>query len=289
MQPWTKPTTPPGPTGTGQGILRPAEHQRVVLTRRFPCADSLAAVVENYWWLEWSLPAGESYPAQTLPHPTCHLTVERGRTRPEVTADPVVVTGLVTKRFDVDISGAGWVWGVKFRPGGLAAVTGRNAKELRDRVVPAADLLPATVVEPLRHLGAGAGTPEPATDLVDRTDEILAPLAKLAAGDARYAELLTMISEMLTDRDLIRTGQLEQRWSITERSLQRLFERYVGVGPKWVLARYRMHDVVAELDRGYDGSMADLAATYGWYDQAHFVRDFTRLVGVPPSRYRSRR
>ena len=49
-----------------------------------------------------------------------------------------------------------------------------------------------------------------------------------------------------------------------------------------------MHDVLTALDNGYDGSLADLAATYGWYDQAHFNRDFLGLVGVTPTGYRDR-
>ena len=31
--------------------------------------------------------------------------------------------------------------------------------------------------------------------------------------------------------------------------------------------------------------LADLAARYGWFDQAHFTRDFTELIGVPPTGY----
>jgi len=53
-----------------------------------------------------------------------------------------------------------------------------------------------------------------------------------------------------------------------------------------VLARYRMHDVVSTIDAGYDGTLTDLAHQFGWYDQAHFTRDFTALVGVPPGSYR---
>ena len=90
---------------------------------------------------------------------------------------------------------------------------------------------------------------------------------------------------MLDDRSLIRVAQVEERCDIGTRTLQRLFERYVGVSPKWVLSRYRMHDVVTALDEGYDGSLADLAAEYGWFDQAHFTREFTDLIGTPPGSY----
>ena len=55
-----------------------------------------------------------------------------------------------------------------------------------------------------------------------------------------------------------------------------------------MLARYRMHDAVADLDAGWEGTLTDLAVRYGWYDQAHFTRDFTALVGVTPGQYRDR-
>ena len=65
---------------------------------------------------------------------------------------------------------------------------------------------------------------------------------------------------MLADRSLLRVAQVEAAAGSGPAALQRLFARYVGVSPKWVLARYRMHDVVTDLDAGYGGSLADLAA-----------------------------
>jgi AraC-like DNA-binding protein len=94
---------------------------------------------------------------------------------------------------------------------------------------------------------------------------------------------------MLADRSLLTVDDVARRHGMSKRTLQRLFAEYVGVGPKRVLARYRMHDVVAAIEDGYAGPITDLAHEYGWYDHAHFVRDFTALVGVSPGRYRGRR
>ena len=111
-------------------------------------------------------------------------------------------------------------------------------------------------------------------------------LTRLAATpDDAYLQLLDVIAAMLGDRSLVRVAQVEQKCGVGTRTLQRLFQRYVGVSPKWVLLRYRMHDVVTDLDAGYGGSLADLATKYGWFDQAHFTREFTELVGLPPSAY----
>ena len=46
---------------------------------------------------------------------------------------------MIAHRFDVTIRDEGWVFGVKFRPGGLASLAGVNARELRDVTVAASD------------------------------------------------------------------------------------------------------------------------------------------------------
>lgn len=107
-------------------------------------------------------------------------------------------------------------------------------------------------------------------------------------ADPAYDLVLTIVADLLADRDLLRVEQVERRHGIGARRLQRLFSRYVGVSPKWVIARFRMHDAVTELDQGYAGPLADLAARHGWYDQAHFARDFAALTGCAPSAYRAR-
>jgi AraC-like DNA-binding protein len=276
---WTNAT----PTATTAGVLRADELARHVQTRRLDCSAEVAPWVENYWTLSWSLPDGVSVPSQVVPHPACSLTVERGHTRPEIGDDPVVVTGVVTSRFDVEVSGRGWVLGVKFRPGGLAALTGRPAGPWRDRVLPAAGVVPGDVVAALRAL-----------DDRDPTDKQVAVLdatlsrARPLRPDPRYTQLLEIVADLLADRSVVSVAQIGQRHGLTVRALQRLFQHYVGVGPKWVLARYRMHDVLTELDAGYDASLADLAHRYGWYDQAHFIRDFVATTGVTPGDYARR-
>ncbi|MBS43080.1 MAG: transcriptional regulator [Nocardioides sp.] len=248
---------------------------------RTPCDTTLARYVEHHWTLAWDLPDGVHHRSETLPHPACHLTVEHGAGRPEVGADPVVLTGVVTRRFEVDVRGRAWVHGVKFRPGGLAALTGLDARTLADRTVPAAGLVPPDVVSAVRELAPG--TP---TDLASAcVDAALAPHVDAAGDDPAYDLLLGLVADVLGDRSVLRIDDLERRAGVPRRRLERLFSRYVGASPKWVLARYRMHDVVAALDAGHDGSLADLAAEHGWYDQAHFTRDFTALVGVPPGAY----
>ena len=169
---------------------------------------------------------------------------------------------------------------MKFRPGGLTSLTGHSARDLRDVTVP------ATTVFPRRHHRRAARA---RARHLDRGVPARRSRTRCAAlrtePEPDYVTVLDTVTAMLEDRTLVRVAQVEERCGIGTRTLQRLFEKYVGVSPKWVLSRYRMHDVVTRLDEGYDGPLADLAAEHGWFDQAHFTREFTELVGVPPSGY----
>ena len=67
-----------------------------------------------------------------------------------------------------------------------------------------------------------------------------------------------------------------------------MFSSYVGVSPKAVLARYRLQDAAAAIDAGAVEDLAGLAVSLGWFDQAHFSRDFRAVVGITPSAYLAR-
>jgi AraC-like DNA-binding protein len=72
---------------------------------------------------------------------------------------------------------------------------------------------------------------------------------------------------------------------LSTRELQRRFSRYLGVGPKWVLQRYRLHEAAERIAAGGRGDWAGVAAELGYADQAHFIRDFRAVVGCPPGAY----
>jgi AraC-like DNA-binding protein len=283
----TKPTAASARPATAStvGVLHPDELARHVELDRNAAGPGVDRWVENHWSLAWDLPDGRWFPSQVLSHPTCSLTIELGsHPRPALPhGETVVITGVATRRFDVAVRGWGRVVGVRFRPGGLPALSGRSAAAWTDRVVPARDVLPADVCTAL-------GDPE----LADSPGRWAAAAETALAGiptrpDPRYEQLLAVVADVLADRSLLTVADVSRRHGVAPRTLQRLFTRYVGVGPKWVLARYRMHDVVSEIDEGYAGRLSDLAHRYGWYDQAHFTRDFTSLVGVTPGQYRDRR
>jgi len=71
------------------------------------------------------------------------------------------------------------------------------------------------------------------------------------------------------------------------RSLERLFRRQVQTSPQQYVRRLRIRLACrAILDSR--GTLTDIAAGLGFYDQSHFVREFRREVGLTPGAYRTR-
>jgi transcriptional regulator GlxA family with amidase domain len=89
----------------------------------------------------------------------------------------------------------------------------------------------------------------------------------------------------MADRDITRVRDVTDRAGVGTRRLQRLFAAYVGVGPKWVIRRARPHEAVERLDNGHRLDLGFLARELGYFDQAHFARDFRQAVGRPPAAY----
>ena len=102
------------------------------------------------------------------------------------------------------------------------------------------------------------------------------PLAEQAAA---------LVSRITDDPGLRRVDQLSASSGMTARTLQRLFADYVGVSPKWVMRRARLHEAAERADSGEPVDWAALASDLGYADQAHLTRDFTVTIGVPPTRY----
>ena len=77
----------------------------------------------------------------------------------------------------------------------------------------------------------------------------------------------------------------ENEFGVGVRTLQRLFDETVGVSPKWVIQRYRLHEAAARMAAAAAIDWADIALELGYADQAHFIRDFRKLVGRSPADY----
>jgi AraC-like DNA-binding protein len=209
---------------------------------------------------------------QTLPHPSVHVTVEGRRAE---------VGGVSTQRFVRTLTGRSWVFGIKFRPAMFAGLLGAPLSSITDRTLTIGTVFGARGVSFARQLADdefSAG--------VQRAEAFLCPL--LHDDDPLASRVRDLVELAAVDRSLVTVEQLAARAGVTKRTLQRQFDRLVGVSPKWVLQRYRLHEANERLKKEPNTDLADLALELGYVDQPHFARDFKSVVGVSPGAYAKR-
>jgi AraC-like DNA-binding protein len=225
-----------------------------------PAAD-LAPYVSGYWAAEWDLRGQEPYRQKIVPYPTVQLTFRDG---------DVVVRGPERGHVVRVLEGRGRVFGVTFRPGCFRPFLGTSVSTITGRALPASAVF-------------GPGLP--AGDQQE-VEEFLR--ARLPAPDPLAGQAAAIVALVQAEPQLTRVDELAARAGVGIRRLQRLFAEYVGLGPKWVIRRYRLHEVGERLASGMDIDWVRLAGELGYADQAHFIRDFTAVVGESPTRYAER-
>ena len=94
-----------------------------------------------------------------------------------------------------------------------------------------------------------------------------------------------IVARIAGDRTITRVDQIAAQFAMPARQLQRLFRDYVGVTPKWVIQRYRLIEAAERLAAGAVADFAGLALDLGYADQAHFIRDFKKIVGSAPAAF----
>jgi AraC-like DNA-binding protein len=125
-----------------------------------------------------------------------------------------------------------------------------------------------------------AQTAMSALELVERF--LLARLDPRWSRDPLVDEGLSLIA---STRGQIRVHQLVERLQTSARSLERRFRDRVGLGPK-ALATIARFQSVLRLDP-LPGTMnlATVAQEAGFFDQAHFCREFSHFTGLSPTAF----
>ena len=283
MASWTSAPSPPVAVRAERGIVHRAASAHLFDLLRDEVGPNLRPFAQHLWEVRWDRRGTAPRSSRTIPFSAVNLTVEDGppgEVRHGHLLPAALVHGVPTRAFRVDLHGAGWALGVKFRPGGWAAWSGRDAACLTDRVLPAGPLL-----APL-GLGRLGDAVLAGADPGERRAVLRALLERHAPEpSADYLRLRELVDRVRDDPSLVRVEQLPELVGWSPRTLQRRFRVTVGVPAKWVLARFRLQEAAVELERDPRVNLAALAARLGWHDQAHFTNDFRRVLGRTPARY----
>lgn len=191
--------------------------------------------------------------------------------------------GQMTRPYDIVTRGHNTYFGIKFYPHSFSVFTRESVHDLRDQSLAVEELLRLNFAR-----AADTVFERPRFDHFVATMEAFF-LRCLVAGqrdlDPAYPVVDRAVRILLQEKDRAHIDRLPQRVGVSERSLQLMFRRHVGLSPKQLFKMIRFQSTFQYLHEG-GSALTDIAHRCGYYDQAHFAHDFKALAGVAPSIYR---
>jgi AraC-like DNA-binding protein len=256
--------------GKARGILKRSLPAGTLQHSRRGPASEVAPWITHYWMINWDLGGCEAQVVESLPHPNIHLIFEKGTS---------VVSGVQTCKFSRVLEGQARVFGVKFRAGGFRPFLDRPVSKLADRIVPASRVF-GKDLEPLETILLSSGKDD---DKVQAADDFFR--AHAPRPDPRVEMASHLVERILREPEIKTVDDLANRAGMGKRRLQRIFNEYVGASPKWVIRRYRLHELVEKVNSGSQLDWSQVALELGYFDQAHLINDFKSIVGYSPAEY----
>ncbi|HEY0688942.1 MAG TPA: helix-turn-helix domain-containing protein [Kribbella sp.] len=198
---------------------------------------------------------------------------------------PVVFTdgwfmGVWTRRFLFEYPTRVRLVGVHFKPWGMSPFIDMPAAELRDRWAPVDAVWPRSVDRIRNRVGDAASAAETLRVLEEELR------SRLAEAPARGLGLVQHTGGRLeTSHGTIPVGALADAARVSGNHLANLFKAHVGVTPKRMGRIYRFARLIVSVDALGPVDWSALAQTAGYFDHAHFSREFKDFTGHTPTEY----
>ncbi len=171
---------------------------------------------------------------------------------------------------------------VNFTPIGARLLVGRPMHEVARQVISLPDAFGADG----RHLSEAIGETRGWAARFRRLDDLL--LARLLGAQALPGWVATAWDRIERSGGAMDVARLVKEMGYSRKHLAAVFREHVGMPPKAVARLVRFQRALEALRGGARGDLARLALELGYFDQAHFTREFRGFSGMTPAECRRR-
>ncbi|WP_240418055.1 DUF6597 domain-containing transcriptional factor [Paenibacillus periandrae] len=252
------------------GILNINEGEDKFRLTRYAPSGEIGLFVKHYWIVSWDLTGLEPYWQDVIPNPCVNLVIQKNHTG---------IYGAAKYKYSKLLEGKGAVFGVKFKPGGFYPFIKRSVSELASQPL---DISSVFDVETLAVEDAILSQTD-AGSMVELAESFIKP--KLPEKDETVALINRIIDRIVEEKEITKVDDICASFDINKRQLQRIFDQYVGISPKWVIKLYRLQNAAETIDHDRNYDRLKLSADLGYHDQSHFIKDFKAIIGKTPDAY----
>lgn len=173
--------------------------------------------------------------------------------------------------------------GIRFRPGGAYPFFRFPISELSDSVIDL-DLIWGRLVDEIRDQLLEIQTPE------GRFLRLEAFLLRHVQRKLEANRLIAFaVHQLQQSPQFLAIRDLANTIGITQKHLISQFEKVVGLRPKTFARISKFQKVLTLIEQQEKVEWSAIAYDCGYYDQAHFIKEFHTFSGINPSAYLTQR
>jgi AraC-like DNA-binding protein len=246
----------------------------------------LKGYVEYFWCGEMELESGQVFthysPASSKAHLLFHysgdfkLSSASGKTENTFTAGLYGQKALYNQYWTC--SKKSGIFGAELYPHAFPAIFSIPASELTNQVVEVQNLLGAQGLE----LTEKVSTCHTFEEKVKIVSDFL--VSKIRTPTCKYKNIEWAILQMHHHKGQLILSDVISHSCISQRQFERNFKQLAGFSAQFYNKLLRFESALytmADLEKNF----TQLAVDLGYYDQAHFNRDFKQFTGISPSHY----
>lgn len=252
----------------------------------FQPSGVLANFIRHYWVLEASASEGPIC-ERVIPTGNIELMFHYGKPFHVRENDSLVseqprsfLSGISSSYADVTTTGDTGVIAVTFYPYGACNFFRFPLQEVENTNVSLTDIFSGQFRYTEEKIG-NVATLKEKIDVVEQfLLQCLTPVPNHDISFLKYS-----VSVIDQHRGLITPAELSESLYVSSKSLERKFSLLLGKTPKQFLKIVRFQGIIRSLSRNSDVLLTELAYRNGYFDQAHFIKDFKALSGYTPREF----
>jgi AraC-like DNA-binding protein len=189
------------------------------------------------------------------------------------------IFGQITKYIEIAPTGVSGIVSARFFPEGLTPFLDIAVAEMEDKAVSLIELFG----EKGRLLEEKVLSAPTNTDRITLIEEfLLTRLAEPKIIDTITKACVEVIVESQGQLDVV---ELADKMNTNRRNIERRFTSAIGMSPKQLSRVVRLQATIKMLEQRKFTSLTSLAYENGYYDQAHFIKDFKEFTGMSPKSF----
>ena len=250
-----------------------------------PPSPDLQYFVKCFWTLEDEA-RGEVLPQRVVPDGCMELIIHYGDLYQQFLPDGTIIIqprsfifGQITSYIEIAPTGRSGIVASRFLPEGLAPLLNVPVASLENKAVALVEIF-----------GAKAQALEDKVLMASSQSERIQFIQDFLLEQLCEQRSIDSITKSCVDAIVQSQGQigmtdLAGQVNSNRRRIERRFNTIIGMSPKQLSRVVRLQATMKMLEQKQFSNLTTLALENGYYDQAHFIKDFREFTGVTPGSF----